>query len=164
MVRRQICEGFSNFIRSHYSDVGVVAGVATGAIAHAAFVAHELGLPMIYVRPEPKKHGLTNLIEGNLSAGQKVVVVEDLVSTGASSLAAVEALRGAGANVLGMVAIFSYGFDVATERFARANVTLHTLATYQQLIEQAVEMGIVDVKGLSTLRRWRENPEGWGKE
>jgi orotate phosphoribosyltransferase len=162
LVRKQISDAFANFIREKYPQAQVVAGVATGAIAHAAFVASALDMPMVYVRPEAKKHGLTNQVEGYLQPKQKVVVIEDLISTGGSSLAAVEALRAAGADVLGMVAIFSYGFDVAANNFDKAGVTLNTLANYHELIEQAVDMGIVDVTDLQVLRQWRENPEAWG--
>ena len=162
VVRKQICDGFTNFIRTQYPEADLIAGVATGAIAHAALVASSLDLPMIYVRPEPKKHGLQNQIEGDVTPNQKAVVIEDLISTGGSSLAAVEALRNAGANVLGMVAIFTYGFDVAINNFSKAEVPLHTLASYEQLIEQATEMGLVHVNELETLRDWRANPGGWG--
>jgi len=162
-VRRIICEGFRNVINERFSDVNVIAGVATGAIAHGALVAWEMNLPFVYVRSAPKKHGLENLIEGEIKPGQKVVVVEDLVSTGMSSLAAVDALKKAGCEVLGMVAIFTYEFPVAKENFERAGVTLHTLSGYSELIDHALEKGYVKQEEVETLKKWRENPEIWGK-
>jgi orotate phosphoribosyltransferase len=163
IVRRRICEGFKNIINDHFSDVNVVAGVATGAIAHGALVAWEMDLPFVYVRSSPKQHGLENLVEGEIQPGQKVVVVEDLISTGMSSLAAVKALRNAGCEVLGMVAIFTYEFDRAKENFERDGVKLFTLSSYSELISYALETGAVKPHEVEMLKSWRENPESWGK-
>jgi orotate phosphoribosyltransferase len=162
-VRNAICEGFKNQIIERYPDVEVIAGVATGAIAHGMLVADRLNLPFIYVRSAPKKHGLENLVEGDFKVGQKVVVIEDLISTGLSSLGAVDALRNAGCNVLGMLAIFTYGFNHASENFANAKVKINTLANYNQLIEIAIEQGFVNKDHLELLKSWRNDPESWGK-
>jgi len=135
--------------------------VATGAIAQGALVADMLGLPFLYVRPEPKGHGLENLIEGELRPGQRVVVVEDLISTGGSSLKAVEALRKSGCEVLGMVAIFTYGFPKAAESFERAGCRLLTLSHYDALLELALESGYIQEDVLGTLKLWRQSPETW---
>lgn len=139
----------------------MIAGVATGAIAHAALVAESMGLPMLYVRSAKKSHGLGNQIEGDINMGKKVIVVEDLVSTGGSSLKAVSALKNAGLEVLGMTAIFTYGFPLATENFKKAGVILHTLGNYHDLIEEAVEIGYIQSEDMETLRKWREDPAGW---
>ena len=141
----------------------MIAGVATGAIAMGALVAEVLGLPFIYIRSAPKGHGLENLIEGVLHEGQKVVVVEDLISTGGSSLNAAEAVTKAGGNVLGMVAIFTYGFPHAIENFAKAGIELNTLSNYHALIETAVLLNEVNAGQVETLMKWRENPAEWGK-
>ena len=146
-----------------YPEAGVVAGVATGAIAHGVLAADRMGKPFVYVRPKPKDHGTRSQIEGNLTAGAKVVVIEDLVSTGMSSLAAVEALREAGAEVLGMVAIFTYGFDVAAERFRAAGVQLDTVSNYGSPIDEATSAGLVKPEDAEVLRRWRLDPAGWDK-
>ncbi len=138
-----------------------VAGVATGAIAHGALAADRMGKPFVYVRPKPKDHGTGSQIEGRLPEGARVVVIEDLVSTGMSSLAAVDALRKAGARVEGMVAIFTYGFPTAEERFAEAGVPLVTLTSYPALIEEAVAEGKVGAEVAGVLAAWRENPAGW---
>lgn len=157
-VRRQIAEGFARLIKERYPQAELIAGVATGAIAHGVLVAEQLGLPFIYVRSAAKSHGLTNQVEGHFTPGQKVVVVEDLISTGGSSLAAVEALRAAGCQVLGMVAIFTYGFSVAAENFVNASVALDTLSDYPTMIALAAEQGYVQESDLELLARWRENP------
>lgn len=138
-----------------------IAGVATGAIAQGALVADTLGLPYVYVRSTPKDHGLENLIEGNLKPGQKVVVIEDLISTGGSSLKAVEAVRAAGCEVIGMAAIFTYGFPVAQERFKVANVTLHTLSNYNAMLEAALETNYIRESDIETLKEWRKDPANW---
>ncbi|MDL2320608.1 orotate phosphoribosyltransferase, partial [Alistipes sp. OttesenSCG-928-B03] len=138
-VRDQIRDGFAAMVREKYPQAEVIAGVATGAIAHGVLVAEALGLPFIYVRSSPKAHGLTNQVEGYFEKGAKVVVIEDLVSTGGSSLSAVEALRDAGCDVLGMLAIFTYGFPTAAENFERAGVTLDTLSDYETMIPLAIE-------------------------
>ncbi len=160
-IRNYIRDEFSKQIESLYGKPDVIAGVATGAIGIGILVAEELGLPFVYVRPEPKKHGRQNQIEGFLQKGQNVVVVEDLISTGNSSLLAVEALREAGANVKGMVAIFSYGFDVATENFATANVSLNTLSNYENLLNLAVEKKYITEEEQITLQEWRKSPSTW---
>lgn len=162
-VRTLIAERFKEIIIEKYPNVDVIAGVATGAIAHGVIVADKLNLPFIYVRSAPKKHGLENLVEGDVKAGQKVVVVEDLISTGLSSLAAVDALRNAGCQVLGMVAIFTYGFNHASENFKQANVQLDTLANYSEMIKIAIEQDFVNKEHLPLLQSWRNDPENWGK-
>lgn len=146
-----------------YGEVEAIAGVATGAIAQGALVADALGLPFVYIRSAAKGHGMENLIEGDLKPGAKVVVIEDLVSTGGSSLKAVEALRTTGADVLGMLAIFTYGFPVAEEAFASAGVELTTLSNYNALIDCALGMGSVSEAQVETLKEWRKAPSEWGK-
>lgn len=160
-IRNYIRDEFSKQIELLYGKPDVIAGVATGAIGIGILVAEELGLPFVYVRPEPKKHGRQNQVEGFLQKGQNVVVVEDLISTGNSSLLAVEALKEAGANVKGMVAIFSYGFDVATENFKNANINLNTLSNYESLLNLAVEKNYITEKEQITLQEWRKNPSTW---
>jgi len=162
-VRKLICESFAELIGELYPEAEVIAGVATGAIAHGILVAERLGLPFIYVRPAPKSHGLANQVEGEVKPGAKVVVVEDLISTGGSSLNAVEALRQAGCEVSGMTAIFTYGFPVAEENFRQAGVQLDALTNYQLLISIAVEQGYIRPEESETLAAWRENPAEWGK-
>jgi orotate phosphoribosyltransferase len=162
-TREFICEQFTNLVREKYPQAEVIAGVATGAIAHGVLVASKLGLPFVYVRSKPKDHGLENLIEGDLKAGQKVVIIEDLVSTGGSSLKAAEALSNYGGDVLGMLAIFSYNFPVATENFQNAGVELTTLSNYQILIELALQNGEIHEDEMESLRSWRENPSVWGR-
>lgn len=146
-----------------YPEAEVVAGVATGAIAHGVLAADRLGKPFVYVRPKPKDHGTGSQIEGVLMPGKKVVVIEDLISTGMSSLAAVRALREAGAEVLGMVAIFTYGFDVAAEAFAREGVALSTITNYSVLAEEAMAAGYIDAQGFEALAAWRESPATWDR-
>ncbi len=160
-VRGEVRDAFSELVRTKYQSAEVIAGVATGAIAHGVLVAQELGLPFIYVRSAPKGHGLANLIEGEYAAGQKVVVIEDLISTGGSSLAAAKALRDAGLDVLGMAAIFTYGFDEAVRNFSEAGVAIDTLSDYPTLIALAEAQGYVKPGEVETLRRWRENPAGF---
>jgi orotate phosphoribosyltransferase len=162
-IRTEIRNCFSTLIRKQFPSAEAVAGVATGAIAHGVLVAEVLNLPFSYVRSAPKSHGLTNLIEGEVKPGQKVVVVEDLISTGASSLAAVEALRHAGCDVVGMVAIFTYDFPLSQQAFAAANCKLATLSNYSVLIDMAIEMGFIQQDSLQTLEKWRKNPETWNK-
>jgi orotate phosphoribosyltransferase len=163
-TRKFICDQFIRVIKDKYPDVEVIAGVATGAIAHGALVAEKLGLPFVYVRSKPKDHGLENLIEGDLKPEQRIVVIEDLVSTGGSSLKAAEALTNFGGDVLGMVAIFTYNFPVATQNFEKAGIELTTLSNYQTLINYAIEIGEIEEKELKRLQSWRENPSKWGKE
>ena len=142
-IRNYVREQMAEHIENHYGKPDVIAGVATGAIGIGILVAEYMGLPFVYVRPEPKKHGRQNQIEGFLEKGQNVVVVEDLISTGKSSLNAVKALKDAEANVKGMVAIFSYGFNVAKANFEKENVTLHTLSNYENLLEQALDTNYI---------------------
>ena len=150
-------------ILENFGQAEAVAGVATGAIAQGALVAEELGLPFAYVRSKPKDHGLENLIEGELKPGAKVVVVEDLISTGGSSLKAVEALRKAGFEVVGMVASYTYGFPVASKAFADAGVRLETLTDYDHVVAQALETGYIAAEDVELLHQWRKNPSEWGK-
>lgn len=161
-IRKFIKEEFAAKVRSKYPEAEVVAGVATGAIAHGALVAEELNLPFIYVRPSAKGHGLGNQIEGVYRKGNKVVVIEDLISTGSSSLGAVKALREEGCDVLGMLAIFTYGFAEAAENFAKANCELETLGNYNSLVDMAVKEGYIHENELETLRTWRKSPGIWG--
>jgi len=160
-VRLFLKEEMSKIVEQNYGKPDVIAGVATGAIAIGVLIAQELGVPFIYVRPEPKKHGRKNQIEGHLEPGQNVVVIEDLISTGKSSLNAVEALKEAGAVVKGMVAIFSYEFDVAKENFEKGNITLTTLSSYTHLLQQASDTQYITEEELNTLQDWRKNPGEW---
>jgi len=162
-VRTFIRQQFVEIISGEFVKPGVIAGVATGGIANGALVAQELGLPFVYVRTSQKEHGLENVIEGVVEQGQSVVVCEDLISTGGSSLKVVEALRKAGCDVKGMVAIFSYGFKVAENSFKKADCTLFTLSDYNTLLKQAVESNYIDAADLDHLAKWREAPEKWGK-
>lgn len=162
-VRKQVYEAFADLIAEKYPDAEVLAGVATGAIAHGVLVAEKMGKPFIYVRSAPKSHGLTNQVEGEVKPGSKVVVIEDLVSTGGSSLSAVDALKKAGCDVLGMVAIFTYGFPTAEQNFANAGVKLDTLSNYNTMIEMAIEQGYVHPDELETLKEWRRDPASWKK-
>jgi len=151
----------ARLIREKYDQVDAIAGVATGAIAQGAMVAEELGLPFVYVRSTPKDHGLENLIEGDLKPGMKVVVIEDLISTGGSSLKAVEAIRADGSEVIGMLAIFSYGFSVAEEAFRKAKVELTTLSNYEAVLELALSTNYIHESELLALQEWRKSPETW---
>lgn len=151
----------AHIIREKYEDVSAIAAVATGAIAQGAMIAEELSLPFVYVRSAPKDHGLENLIEGDLKPGMKVVVIEDLISTGASSLKAVEAVRRDGSEVVGMVAIFTYGFKLAEEKFKEANVELTTLCNYDTILETALETKYITDADLDTLKEWRKDPSNW---
>jgi orotate phosphoribosyltransferase len=164
VIRNYIREEFSKQIEKEFGKPDVIAGVATGAIGIGMLVAEYMGLPFVYVRPEPKKHGRQNQVEGFLQKGQNVVVVEDLISTGNSSLLAVEALKEAGANVKGMVAIFTYGFSISVENFKKANVTLHTLSNYDILLELAVAKKYITEEEQHTLQEWRVSPSTWGVE
>ncbi len=161
-IRNYLREEFEKVIEKQFGKPDVIAGVATGAIGIGVLVAEIMGLPFVYVRPEPKKHGRQNQVEGFLQKGQNVVVVEDLISTGKSSIMAVEALREAGANVKGMVAIFTYGFDVARENFKAANVELYTLSNYENLLNLAVSKKYITEMELATLADWNRNPAEWG--
>ena len=160
-IRTYLRENLAKIIEQEYGKPDVIAGVATGAIAIGVLVAQELNVPFIYVRPEPKKHGRKNQIEGFLEKNKSVVVVEDLISTGKSSLNAVAALKEEGANVKGMVAIFSYGFDLANKNFKDANVKLNTLSDYEHLLEQSLDSNYITENELEALQQWRENPSKW---
>ena len=160
-IRTFIKESLVQTIRTKFSGVEVIAGVATGAIAQGALVAEAMGLPFVYVRSEEKKHGMGNIVEGEIKAGQKVVVVEDLVSTGQSSLKAVETLRGMGCQVLGMTAIFTYNLPVSQQRFEEARCALYTLTDYHCMIEQAVADNYIRTEEQETLIQWRKDPNAW---
>jgi orotate phosphoribosyltransferase len=160
-VRNYIRDEFSKNIEKQFGKPDVIAGVATGAIGIGILVAESLGLPFVYVRPEAKKHGRLNKVEGFLQKGQNVVVIEDLISTGNSSLLAVEALKEAGANVKGMAAIFSYGFEIATENFKNANVDLYTLSNYENLLPLAVSKKYITEEEELALGEWRVSPSTW---
>lgn len=160
-IRTAIRQTFSEQITEAFGKVDLIAGVATGGIAIGALVAEEMGLPFAYVRSSAKGHGLENMIEGDIQPDQRVVVIEDLISTGGSSLKAVEALRAAGCNVLGLAAIFSYGFDKAKKSFDEADCPYFTLSDYTHLIEQAISTNYITEKDVESLRNWRTNPENW---
>lgn len=161
-VRTFVKHALSDLISTTFPDVEAIAGVATAGIPQGVLVADEIGLPFIYVRPEPKKHGLNNQIEGHVEPAQRVVIVEDLVSTGGSSLRAADALREAGANILGMVAIFTYGFETAERNFAEKAIQLHCLSDYAALLGAAAELDYIRQDQLATLADWRQDPAGWG--
>lgn len=160
-IRNYIRENLAKIITEKHGKPDVIAGVATGAIAIGVLVAQELGVPFIYVRPEPKSHGRKNQIEGFLDKGQNVVVVEDLISTGKSSLNAVKALQETDAHIKGMVAIFNYGFKEADENFKNAKIELTTLSDYQNLLEQALKTNYINNKEVKTLKSWRKKPSEW---
>ncbi|HUV00504.1 MAG TPA: orotate phosphoribosyltransferase [Bacteroidales bacterium] len=161
-VRSFIRDSFTRLVRELYPQAGMIAGVATGAIAHGALAADKLGLPFIYVRSGVKEHGLSNQIEGYYEPGQKVVVIEDLISTGGSSLSAVRALREAGCDVLGMAAIFTYEFEKASDGFRAEKCVLNTLSNYTTLIKTALSTGYISEAETETLKQWRLNPSEWG--
>lgn len=160
-VRTFIRQKFVETILEHFGQVDVIAGVATGGLAQAALIAQEMELPLIYVRSSSKGHGLQNMIEGNVEAGQRVVVIEDLISTGMSSLKAVTALREKGCNVVGMVAIFTYGFETARQNFIQHNCPLYTLSDYDSMVEVAVEKEYINPEDINSLKSWREDPANW---
>ena len=162
-VRVFLKEEIAKIVEAQYGKPDVIAGVATGAIAVGVLVAEELDVPFVYVRPEPKSHGRKNQIEGALEKNQRVVVIEDLISTGKSSLNAVKAINESGSVVKGMVAIFSYGFDIASENFAQNGVELTTLSNYTYLLEQASDSQYISEKELETLSEWRRDPKNWKK-
>lgn len=163
-VRTYIKNALSAAVKAYFPDVEIIAGVATAGIAQGALVADYLDLPFCYVRPEPKKHGMGNQIEGKINKGQKVVLIEDLISTGGSSLKAADALIQEGAEVLGMAAIFSYGFQIATDNFKHKKIPFYTLSNYDVLIEEAVKLNYVTEPQLVTLQDWRINPSEWKKD
>jgi len=162
-LRENICRWMADIIMKKFPEVEVIAGVATGAIAHGMLIAHLLNKPFIYVRPKPKDHGTGSQIEGYVEKGAKTVVVEDLISTGSSSLSATSALLAAGVNVLGMTAIFSYNFNQARRAFEEANVELYTLTNYDTLVEVAHETGYIKDSDIELLKEWRFSPATWGK-
>jgi orotate phosphoribosyltransferase len=160
-VRSAIKEGLVNAIKENFYTAEAIAGVATAGIAQGALVAEAMNLPFLYVRPKPKEHGMANMIEGKITSGQKVVVVEDLVSTGGSSLKTVAALREAGFKVLGMISIFNYGFDIATRNFHEADVSLVSLSDYSHLLTQALHQNYITEEQVTSLKAWRVDPANW---
>ncbi|MNE11734.1 Orotate phosphoribosyltransferase [compost metagenome] len=160
-IRTYIRQGYADAILEHFGKPDIIAGVATGGIAQGALVAQELGIPFVYVRSSAKGHGLGNMIEGHFEKGQRVVVIEDLISTGGSSLQAVQALREAGLEVRGLVAIFTYGFDVSIKNFANAECPFVTLTDYDHLIDQALKSDYVTMADVNSLREWKINPDNW---
>ena len=163
-IRTYIRQKLTSLVQEEFGSVSVIAGVATAGIPQGVLVAQELGLPFIYVRAKAKEHGRENLIEGEFSPGQRVVVVEDLISTGKSSLQAIQALRDGGCEVAGLVGIFNYGFDAAEENFKNAKCRFLTLSNYSALIEYAAEHSFISAEELKLLRTWREDPQNWGTE
>lgn len=160
-VRKFIQEKLSSVIRTHFLNIEAIAGVATAGIPQGVLIADELDVPFVYVRSKAKGHGMENMIEGKITPGQKVVVVEDLVSTGGSSLKAVNDLRAAGFEVLGMVAIFTYGFEISDKNFEKEGVKLYCLSDYSSLLPQALEQGYVSEADMNTLADWRKGPDTW---
>ena len=163
-IRTFIRQKYVEIINEEFGDVDVIVGVATGGIAQGALIAQELGLPFVYIRSSKKSHGMSNQIEGVVESGQSVIVIEDLISTGKSSLNAVDALRDAGCRVTGMIAIFSYNLDIAKQNFEKYEVPLFTLSDYETLIKKAVEDNYVSDADVHSLIKWRENPKKWGEE
>ena len=160
-IRTFIRQAYAEAILEHFGKPDIIAGVATGGIAQGALVAQELGLPFVYVRSEAKAHGMGNQIEGHYEAGQKVVLIEDLISTGGSSIKAVEALRSANMDVRGLIAIFTYGFQVASDNFNKANCPHVTLTNYDFLIETALGKEYISERDVDSLRKWRQEPQNW---
>lgn len=161
-VRNMIAEGFAAYIKEHYPDVELIAGAATGGIPHAALVADKLRLPMVYVRSKPKGHGQGRMIEGVLHEGQKTIVIEDLISTGGSSLKVAQAVNEAGGRAIAVAAIFTYEFETARQAFEEAGISLITLSNFSTLIQVAASSGAIDQEELDLLRRWREDPQSYG--
>lgn len=162
-IRSFVKDALVQIVRTHYPDTEFIAGVATAGIPHGALIADTLGLPFVYVRPKPKEHGMNNTIEGDLSLGAKVTVIEDVISTGGSSLKAVTDLRNAGANIIGMAAIYTYNFDIAIQNFNDAKVILHTITDYKTLIDIAVKEDFITTDDLEALHLWRNDPSNWNK-
>lgn len=162
-VRDFIKSEMTNMVFTEFPEAEVIAGVATAGIPHGALIADLLTLPFVYVRSKPKEHGMGNQIEGVLEAGKKVVVIEDLISTGMSSMQAVEALQNAGADVIGICSVFNYGFDIAAHLFEAKNIKMLSLSNYNALVELALEKSIIHQKDILLLKQWRENPSEWGK-
>ena len=160
-IRNFIKLELSRTIVENYEDVTTIAGVATGAIAQGAMVAEELNLPFVYIRSAPKDHGLENMIEGDLKPGSKVIIIEDLISTGGSSLKAIEAVRSAGCDVIGMLAIFSYGFSVAEDYFKEAKVKWMVLCDYDAILDEALKIDYIEESEIKILQEWRKDPAGW---
>lgn len=163
-IRSYIKQQLADLIKQNYPDAEAIAGVATAGIAQGALVADCLEMPFLYVRPEPKKHGMGNQIEGRILEGQKIVLVEDLISTGGSSLKAAEAVKAAGAEVIGMAAIFTYGFAVAEENFKKAGIQLHCLSNYNALTEAALANGYIPESAMDALADWRRSPDTWNQD
>ena len=163
MVRKTIRDEFVLRISDEYPDAQLIAGVATGAIAHGILVAEAMGLPFIYVRPEAKGHGLGNQIEGDYTVGMKTVIIEDLISTGGSSLAAFKALKIGGLDIQGMLAIFTYGFQLSADNFKAAGCPIDTLSNYGSLLALAVQTGEILPEYENILKQWREEPDRWGR-
>lgn len=162
-IRTSVVDSIVEVIAAHFKEIDIIAGVATGAIALGALVADRLGMPFVYIRPKPKDHGLGAQIEGVMPKGSNILIVEDLISTGMSSLSAADAVVKNGGNVVGMVAVFSYNFDRARKAFENANIELYTLSNYDALLEEAVACNYIDASDLEVLREWRFRPESWGK-
>ena len=162
-IRNHIRQGLAAIVKNHYKGANVIAGVATAGIPHGALVAEELGLPFIYVRSKTKEHGKQNQIEGYFEKGQSVILVEDLISSGKSSLEAAATLKEAEMNVKGIISIFTYGFDAAAENFKNADCAYVSLCDYNTLLSQAIASQYIEKADLSVLKKWRENPEIWGK-
>lgn len=162
-IRTFVKVGMVHAILKHFPEADVIAGVATAGIPQAALIADVLNMPLIYIRSKPKDHGLENLIEGEMKEGAKVVVIEDLISTGGSSLKAVEAIRKAGGDVVGMVASYTYGFPIAAQAFKDANVKLVTLTDYDHVVAEALATGYIQESDIELLNEWRKNPSGWRK-
>lgn len=162
-ARTFIKKALAKVIQKQFPEATAIAGVATAGIPQGALVADALQLPFAYVRPKPKEHGMGNQIEGRIAPGEKVVVIEDLISTGGSSLKSVEALRAAGVEVVGMVAIFTYGFQIADANFEKAGIPLVTLSEYKYLIDEAVKQNYIPATTVDSLKKWRRNPEKWGR-
>ena len=160
-VRNHLCDQLVNQARVIYGEKYIIAGVATGAIGIGVLVANAMRLPFLYVRPEPKSHGRKNQIEGQLEIGCKVLVIEDLVSTGKSSLGAVKALQDAGAEVLGMLALFTYNFEISNQNFSSAAISLNTLSDYDHLIKEAISSDYIEQEDIQILESWRSNPAKW---
>ncbi len=163
-LRTFIRQQFVDMINENFGKPDVIAGVATGGIAHGVLVAQELGLPFVYVRPEPKKHGLSNAIEGYIEKGQSVIVIEDLISTGGSSLRAIEHLKEFGCSVKGMISIFTYNFTVAQESFKKNKLQVHSLSNFDTLIQMALEKEYISEKDFEQLKEWHKDPETWSEQ
>ena len=162
-VRDFVRDGLIQLVKDYFSNADCIAGVATAGIPHAAIIADHLNLPMVYVRSKPKEHGRENMIEGELRHGMRVVVIEDTISTGGSSMKAVEALRAQGAEVVGMCAIYKYGFDVAKKRFEDGGITLKTLTNYEYVLRAGIESNYIDEAALAELKKWVLQPDTWNK-